>query len=230
MKNKKSIVFASIAAGFFLLFLILTILVKFVDVRSISTKSVGLEVGLSSLNKVFLANEYNKGIDLGTDILLYLSIFSFVFLVGLGVYQLVTRKSFKKVDKDIYFIGGLAVLMVILWLFFDKVAIINYRPINMGDKLESSYPSTHVLVTTFLTLSTFNLYGKYVNKNLVKVVEIVAAMFIIMFVCVGRIAAGMHYFTDVIGGLFLGLGLYFTYETLKHLFLNENKEEEQKNV
>ena len=230
MKNKKSIVFASVAAGFFLLFLILTILVKFVDVKSISTKSVGLEVGLSSLNKVFLANEYNKGIDLGTDILLYLSIFSFVFLVGLGVYQLVTRKSFKKVDKDIYFIGGLAVLMVILWLFFDKVAIINYRPINMGDKLESSYPSTHVLVTTFLTLSTFNLYGKYVNKNLVKVVEIVAAMFIIMFVCVGRIAAGMHYFTDVIGGLFLGLGLYFTYETLKYLFLNENKQEEQENV
>ena len=191
---------------------------------------VGLEVGLAGLNKVFLANEYNKGIDLGTDILLYLSIFSFVFLVGLGVYQLVTRKSFKKVDKDIYFIGGLAVLMVILWLFFDKVAIINYRPINMGDKLESSYPSTHVLVTTFLTLSTFNLYGKYVNKNLVKVVEIVAAMFIIMFVCVGRIAAGMHYFTDVIGGLLLGLGLYFTYETLKYLFLNENKEEEQENV
>ncbi len=230
MKNKKSIVFASIAAGFFLLFLILTILVKFVDVRSISTKSVGLEVGLAGLNKVFLANEYNKGIDLGSDILLYLSIFSFVVLVGLGVYQLVTRKSFKKVDKDIYFIGGLAVLMVILWLFFDKVAIINYRPINMGDKLESSYPSTHVLVTTFLTLSTFNLYGKYVNKNLVKVVEIVAAMFIIMFVCVGRIASGMHYFTDVIGGLLLGLGLYFTYETLKYLFLNENKEEEQENV
>ena len=227
MKNKKSIVFASIAAGFFLFFLILTILVKFVDVRSISTKSVGLEVGLAGLNKVFLANEYNKGIDLGSDILLYLSIFSFVFLVGLGVYQLVTRKSLKKVDKDIYFIGGLAVLMAILWLFFDKVAIINYRPINMGDKLESSYPSTHVLVTTFLTLSTFNLYGKYFNKNLIKVAGIVAAMFIIMFVCVGRIAAGMHYFTDVIGGLFLGLGLYFTYETLKYTFLTENKEEEQ---
>ena len=46
MKNKKPIIFASVAAGFFLLFLLLTILVKYVDVKSISTNSVGLEVGL----------------------------------------------------------------------------------------------------------------------------------------------------------------------------------------
>lgn len=226
MKNKKTIIFASVATGFFLLFLLLTILVKFVDVKSIMGN--GLEVGLSSLNKVFVAKEYNKHIDLCSDVLLYISMFSFVFLVGMAIYQLVDRRSLKKLDKDIYFIFGLAVLMVIFWLFFDKIVVINYRPFNMKEKLESSYPSTHVLVTTYLTLSTFNLYGKYVNKNLAKLGGIVAAMFIIMFVCVGRIAAGMHYFTDVIGGLFLGLGLYFTYETLKYTFLKEEKEEVEK--
>ncbi len=231
MKNKKPIIFASVAAGFFLLFLLLTILVKYVDVKSISTNSVGLEVGLSSLNKVFLVNEYNKQIDVCSDILLYMSIFSFVFLGGVALYQLIKNKSLKKIDKDIYIIFGLAVLMVIFYIFFDKVAIINYRPINLKGKLESSYPSTHVLVTTYLTLATFNIYGKYINKNLAKLAAIVAAMFIIMFVCVGRIAAGMHYFTDVIGGLLLGLGLYFTYETLKYSFLKEEKEEvEEENV
>ena len=229
MKNKKSIIFASVAAGFFLLFLVLTILVKFVDVKSIMGN--GLEVGLSSLNKVFLAKEYNKHIDLFSDVLLYCSMFSFIFMIGLLIYQWVDRKSLKKIDKDIYIILGLAVVLVLFWIFFDKILVINYRPFNMSAKLESSYPSTHVLLTTYLTLSTFNLYGKYVNRNLAKLGGIIAAMFIIMFVCVSRIAAGMHYFTDVIGGLFLGLGLYFTYETLKYTFLKEEKEEvEEKNV
>ena len=230
MKNKKSIIFASVAAGFFLLFLVLTILVKFVDLGSIAPRARGLEVGLSSINKVFVAKEYNKHIDLFTDVLLYLSLFSFIFLIGIAIYQWVDRKSLKKIDRDIYFIGGLAVLMVILWILFDKLAI-NYRPFSMSEKLEPSYPSTHVLMTTFITLSTFNLYGKYINKNLAKLAGIVVAMFLIMFVSVGRIASGMHYFTDVIGGLFLGLGLYFSYETLKYTFLKEEKEEvEEKNV
>lgn len=229
MKNKKSIIFASLAAGFYLIFIILTILLKTVDVQRITNA----DVGLASINKIFYKTELNKGLSICTDLVLYASIASLVALAGFGLYQLIKRKSLFKVDKDILVVGGLSVLMLILWVVFDKVVVVNYRPILIDGQLKPSYPSTHVLFTAFLSLSTFSVFAKYINKNWAKLGYVILAMFMIVFVAFGRVACGMHFLTDVFGGLFLALGLFFTYETLKTaLFIEvkEEKEEEKENV
>ena len=223
MKNKKSLTFAIVAASFYLLFIILTVLLKTVDVKILTTTSVGL----SSLNNVFLARQYNLGIDLVTDIIMYLSILSFAVLAGIGIYQWVTRKSLAKVDKSLFVIAGLAILMIGFYLFFDKVLILNYRPMMIKDKLEPSYPSTHTLITTFLSLAALSFFNKYLNKKSVKIISLCVVCAFIAVVAIGRMASGAHYLTDVLGGLFLGLGLYFTYETINTLFFSELEVKEE---
>ncbi|MBO5541982.1 MAG: hypothetical protein J5936_00935, partial [Acholeplasmatales bacterium] len=132
-----------LGCSFLVLFIILMLLLN-VD-KAVIAES-GQEVGLSHINNL-VSYSYKDNIDTMTDLLMYVTFTVVVFEACLGLYQLITRKSLFKVDIEIIIFGIALVLMVALWLLFDYVIKINVRPTH---KVEGSFPSTHVLITTFL--------------------------------------------------------------------------------
>ena len=103
----------------------------------------------------------------------------------------------------------------------DKAIKVNYRPINGN---EASFPSTHIFLTTFFMLSLHNLLTKVFKNNLVKYLSLCVAVFFIVIVTLFRVLSGMHYITDAMRGLFIGLTFYFLSFGIAKIFTN-NKEE-----
>jgi membrane-associated phospholipid phosphatase len=68
-----------------------------------------------------------------------------------------------------------------------------------------SYPSGHALFFTWLAFMLAIAIAPHVGPRW-RVAIWVAAAFLVLFACIGRIWAGAHWPTDVIGGFLLGLG------------------------
>ena len=156
----KNIISAVVSGG---LFLLLILLVSFVDVQTVP--ATGMEMGLSHINFAF-SNL------IGVNPLLYklttvLGIFLILVVVwfGLkGLMQLIHRKSLLKVDREILTLGGLYVVLALVYVFFEKV-IINYRPIIMEGETEAeaSFPSSHTMLVCVVMGSAIMLLGRYIK-------------------------------------------------------------------
>lgn len=133
-----------------------------------------------------------------TDIILISSFVTLGVFVLLALYQLITRKSIKKVDKRLLWMPLPLILMVIVWVVFDKFAVLDTRPNGSG---EPSFPSTHVMVvSTVFFLATMNL-PKYVKSKTARIILDILMVVLISLTCVGRVMSNMHRPLDVVGGL-----------------------------
>lgn len=187
-----------------LILLIFTILVSFVDVKIYNVTNT--EIGLYSLNKIFLVNSINSNyINIISN-----GIFLICLLVIILMLLLITFEYFKtkKINKNnlnfiIHFL-----IMVLIWIIFDKILIINYRPILINGNIEGSYPSTHVMVSTFVLLFLSDKLKKIFKND--KIFYIISIGLIIIQ-SISRILLTMHWFTDIIGGLLIGCLLFFTF-------------------
>ncbi|MBQ0079910.1 MAG: phosphoesterase PA-phosphatase, partial [Eubacterium sp.] len=141
--NKKNNIV--IPAALFVVFVVYTIVVSHIDIQPVGP--LQSRVGMAGIN-IFFANKigihmiwYDLTNILGIFSLLIAAFFGFV-----GVFQLVTRKSLFKVDKDIIILGCFYVLVLACYVLFDKFAI-NYRPVMLEGTLEASYPSSHTMLS-----------------------------------------------------------------------------------
>ncbi len=134
-----------------------------------------------------------------TDIILYTSFAVLAIFVVIGIYQLIARGSFKKIDKAIRWMPLPLALMAITYLLFDKIIPpITTRPNGSG---EPSFPSTHVMVVaTIFFLVTMEL-PKYVKSKVLRIILEALMVILLCITCVGRVAADMHSPIDVIAGL-----------------------------
>lgn len=216
MKGKKSIFVSMILLVIFVLF---TVLVKFEDVNFIG--ETNKEVGLSTINEKFSYPEYNKKYDYISDVPLILSIAIVGIIAVFGFIQLLKRKSLFKVDRGIIIFGIYIGVLAALWYLFDEVLIVNYRPILIDGNVEASYPSTHILLVTFTLLSAPSvLYDYYKNRKVVIALSLVSSLLIsVTFIL--RLASGMHWFTDCVGGMLLGLAIYCLYVGCKQYKLKK---------
>ena len=55
-----------------------------------------------------------------------------------------------------------------------------------------------------------------------KVVEVCSAMFS-LFMVVGRFISGVHWFTDIVGSVFLSIGLFLIYRGFVQIFLSKRE-------
>ena len=195
-----------------LLTVILIALVRLVDVAPIGAD--GTSIGLSHLNQfvfdLFGVNMlwYNITDWLGVAAVLT----GFVFAVT-GLVQLIKRRSLLKVDREILSIGGLYIVVIGLYLFFENV-IINYRPIIMPDNTspEASFPSSHTMLVCVIMGSAAMLINRYIrNKPLNRILRALCYV-IIGVTVVGRLIAGVHWFTDILGGILISVTLLSLYE------------------
>ena len=204
MKNKNNLFVSGISG---LLVMILIVLVRFVDVRPIGPE--GTSIGLSRLNGFFFRLS-------GVNILWYhitdwlgvaAILVAFLFAMA-GFVQLIKRRSILKVDREILALGGLYIVVIGLYVLFE-IMIVNYRPIIMPDGThpEASFPSSHTMLVCVIMGSAIMLIGKYVKeKRICRVLRGICAAIIGMTV-IGRLIAGVHWFTDIVGGILISIFL-----------------------
>jgi undecaprenyl-diphosphatase len=97
-----------------------------------------------------------------------------------------------------------------LFLLFEFV-VINYRPILEEGVLEASFPSTHtMMVVWMLGSSAIYFNGVLKNKKWNIIINSSAAV-LMALTAFGRLAAGVHWLTDIVGGILLSFSLITLY-------------------
>jgi undecaprenyl-diphosphatase len=143
-----------------------------------------------------------------TDIILIAAFGVLATLGILGLYQWVTRKSLKKVDRALLAMFVPLALMAAVYLFFDKVWIVNTRPNGSG---EASFPSTHTMIVATIFLCTVFLLPKYVKQKAIYVALDILMYGLIVLTALGRVFSNMHWPTDVAAGLGFAAVFAFIY-------------------
>ena len=133
-----------------------------------------------------------------TDIILLASFAILGVFAILGLCQWISRKSLKKVDKLLLWLLLPLALMAITYVVFDKFLIWNTRPNGSG---EPSFPSTHTMVVATIFFLVAVILPHYVKSRLARAIIDMLMLALLALVCVGRVAANMHWVSDVIGGL-----------------------------
>ncbi len=217
MNNKKR---NFLISGILLLIAItFTILVKVVDVKQIGVNNSS--IGFATLNQfIFETTGVNMIWYHITDWLGLIPVFMAIVYAFIGLIQFITRRSIFKVDKEIILLGLYYIIVIALYVFFEKV-IINYRPILMNGFLEASYPSSHTLMTICICGSSILINKKLFNNKITKVINYLSII-IITIIVVGRLISGVHWFTDIIGGILISSGLLMTFYSLLSIINKEN--------
>lgn len=207
-------------ASFMLVFVIWTWLIQKIDVRPVGQK--GTDVGFATFNCWFhKLTGVHMGLYTITDWLGLVPVFVCIVFGGIGLWQLIKRKNLFKVDTDLIYLGIYYVIVIFGYLFFEMCPI-NYRPILIEGILEASYPSS----TTLLVLSVMPTLVLQVNRRIenryVKRIIYVFTIVFSAFMVIGRLVSGVHWFTDIMGAVFLSTGLFYLYKVIV-LILSGNK-------
>ena len=198
----------SIALGFLAAFLLWTVAVRRIDVQPIGPQ--GSVVGFATLNGLVHSST-------GVHMLLYtitdwLSLVPVAFGLGFaltGLWQWIKRKSILKVDCAILLLGVFYVVVLAVYLLFEKV-VINYRPVLIEGVLEASYPSsTTVLVLCIMPTAVMQLRSHAQKKGIIMAITVFT-----VFMVIGRLLSGVHWVTDIIGGILLSAGLVLLYGSI----------------
>ena len=211
------------AIGFAILFLLQILALLTIDVAP----NVGdTRIGLSTLNQsVFVLLGQHDLFDKLTDVTAALAILTAAAFAVLGLIQLIKRKSLKKVDKKLYVLAGLYILMAIVYLFFELVRV-NYRPVLEDGVAKASFPSSHTLLVTVIMGSAILLLEDYISNGKLRAALQIFCAVIVCFTALGRLASGVHWYTDIIAALLVSGALLSLFSFFADLFHPKDQTDE----
>lgn len=199
----------SLSLLFLAAFVAWTLALLLVDVRAIGP--LDSSVGFAALNR--LVHDLT-----GVHLWLYevtdlLSLIPLGLVAGfgcLGLVQWLRRKDLRRVDPDILALGVFYLAVLGSFAFFE-VAVINYRPVLIDGHLEASYPSsTTMLILCVIPTAMMQLRRRMAATPLRTVLILTGRIFLV-FMVLGRLVSGVHWFTDIVGGILLSSGLVGLY-------------------
>ena len=196
--------------------IIFILLLKNIDVKCNAVNNSC--IGFATINQLI----FNKiGINMLwytiTDYLGLIPIFISIIYAIIGLKQLIKRKNIRMVDKEIIILGIFYIVVISIYILFEKW-IINYRPILMNGFLEASFPSSHTLMTICLCGSSIIINNRLFKTKFTKIVNVIS-LFIIIVTIIGRLISGVHWFTDIVGGILISsflLMLFYSIIDLKN--------------
>ncbi len=215
MERKKNPIVLPLCLGgvFTLLFVVLIALLKTLDVDAIGP--AGTSVGLAQINGPF--HEWIPFNEVWYKITKVLGILALALAAGVAVWslvQLIRRKSLWKVDPTLLALDCLYAVTGALYLLFELVAV-NYRPVLEAGQTfpEASFPSSHTLLACVIFGGAFWLAFAYLRKGW-QIAGIAGAGLLMVLTVIGRMLAGVHWLSDIWGGLLLGAALLCFFQAL----------------
>lgn len=214
--EKKSLLMGSI---FLAMFAGWAALILTVDVQPLGQN--GTRIGFAAFNCWFHRfTGVNMAIYTITDWMGLVPAVICLIFAGIGLVQLIKRRSLFRVDADIMILGVYFVIVFLAYAIFEMIPI-NYRPILIEGRMEASYPSS----TTLLVLSVMPALIEQIQRRLsgimAKRIITIAAIAFSVFMVAGRLVSGVHWFTDIVGGGLLSAGLFQLYKAAVMLALKE---------
>lgn len=210
-KNTKSsnlIILCGICLMF--VFIAFTVVVARVDVANIGPEqsSVGLSAFNASLRDAIGTSDLFYKI---SELLGYLAIALCGFFGIIGVLQLIKRKSLLKVDRDLLILGMFYIIVIALYVLFDKVIAINFRPVLEDGVLEASYPSSHTMLAIFVYITGIVFINRRLKTATHKTIVGIVLVLLTIALVATRILSGVHWATDIIGSVILASSLTVVY-------------------
>ena len=204
MKKKKTLAAALLAA-----FVLWTISLRHIDVQSIGP--LGSSVGFATVNGfVHKLTGVHMGLYAVTDWLGLVPLFTAAGFGILGLSQWIRGKCLRWVDRSILVLGGFYMAVMAVYGFFEMVEI-NYRPVLIDGILEASYPSsTTLLVLCVMPTAALELRDR-IKKTALRKAVLGAIYAFTVFMMAARLVSGVHWITDIIGGVLLSGGLVAVY-------------------
>ena len=208
-ETKKNFGITVILLGAFALW---TAAVRLIDVQPIGPQ--GSAVGFATINGwVHSLAGVHMSLYTVTDWLGLVPIGVAMGFALLGLIQWIKRKHLRQVDYSIIVLGGFYLLVMAAYVLFE-VVVINYRPVLINGYLEASYPSsTTMLVLCVMPTTLMQLNARIKNQTLKRWVGFGITAFI-LFMVIGRLLSGVHWFTDIIGGALLSASLVMLYHSI----------------
>ena len=193
-------------------FLLWTAAVLFLDVQPIGPMESA--VGFATINRlVHTLTGVHMSLYIITD---WLGLVPLVFAAGfalLGLIQWIRRRSFLAVEFSILALGVFYMVVMAMYVLFE-VFVVNYRPVLIDGILEASYPSsTTMLVMCVMPTAILQFRGRIKNKVFRRCVMF-AITAVLVFMVVGRFLSGVHWVTDIVGGVLLSAGLVLLYRAI----------------
>ena len=199
-----------------LVFALWTVLIQIVDVQPAGSYEPQKNVGFAGINTWFHGlTGFSESLYKITDWLGLVPIAVCGCFGIFGLVQLIRRKSLMKVDRDILLLGIYYIIVIVAYLAFEMITI-NYRPVLVDglSKPESSYPSsTTLLVLSVMPTLIFQVKRRMADTPARKAI-IAATVLFTAFMLIGRLVAGVHWLTDIIGSVILSAGLFIIYHSL----------------
>lgn len=190
-------------------FVLWTVAVQFIDVITIGPN--GSSVGFATINGfVHKLTGVHMSLYNVTDWLGLVPVFVAMGFALFGFAQWIKRKHLSKVDYSIFVLGGFYIAVMAVYILFEMITV-NHRPVLINGILEKSYPSsTTLIVMCVMPTAIMQFNSRIKNTALKKSVSFLITAFIV-FMVIGRLVSGVHWFTDIIGGALLSAGLVALY-------------------
>lgn len=203
------------AGGMLAAFALWTVLVCLVDVQAIGPGHSA--VGFAAINRWFHdLTGVHMTLYVITD---WLSLMPAGIVVGfamLGLGQWIARKDIRKVDNSLLALGGFYMAVLGAYLFFEEF-VVNYRPVWIEGVLEASYPSsTTMLVMCVMPTAMMQMKERIKSCAVRRFVLLAMGAYMALMVA-ARLASGVHWLSDIIGGMLLSAGFVMLYDAVVNL-------------
>ena len=86
----------------------------------------------------------------------------------------------------------------------------------MNGFLEASFPSSHTLMTICLCGSSIIINNRLFKTTYTKIVNVISLLIIIITI-IGRLISGVHWFTDIVGGILISSFLLMLFYSILNI-------------
>ena len=190
-------------------FVLWTAAILLIDVQRIGPQDSA--VGFATVNRFFheLTDVHMTLYEI-TDMLSVVPLGVVLGFAVMGLVQWIKRGRLLAVDRSILILGGFYVVVMAAFLLFEVLEV-NYRPVLIEGQLEASYPSsTTMLVLCVMPTAILQMRERIKRARLRRWITLLTVAFTALMVVL-RFLSGVHWFTDIVGGVLLSAGLVSAY-------------------